>query len=181
MSEFLNSIQAFIDDIKGEKAWVEEFNEHSRNIVQQLKAASRDEANEPCGGSRHVSECSACWDWIGLAFTCGSLADLQRGDPAIGGPSLLDTVPVINGTAGDFRGEPRTSPLPTHYSSMSFVQSLPTAQTMPRKEELTPAGIIENYITSEGWRGCRQIRAVLFRSIQLRYWDTCPNIFFARH
>jgi hypothetical protein len=82
----MNSVQAFIDDIKGEKTWVEELNEHSRNVAQHFKDAPLDRTNE------------ALWRFttlfpkvslvaLGLvAIDCSSLVD-RGGDPASAGPA----------------------------------------------------------------------------------------------
>src|SRR5262245_4117900 len=101
MSAFMKAVEAFVADIKGEKVWVEELNEHSRNVAQHMEAASLDEANEALRCFAALFPDIALVALGVVALSCGSLVE-RGGDPAIAGPALLERLPRVNETAADF-------------------------------------------------------------------------------
>jgi hypothetical protein len=106
MSALLKAVQAFIDDINGEEAWVEELNAHSREVARHFAGASTDEVNEAL---RRFAALFPNVPLVALglvALSCGSLVE-RGGDPAIAGPGLLERLPRINETARDFHARCR--------------------------------------------------------------------------
>jgi hypothetical protein len=152
MSTFMNAVQAFIDDIKGEKVWVEELNERSRNVAQHFKMASLDEINEAL---RRFAALFPNVPLVALglvAINCGSLVE-RGGDPTIAGPGLLERLPRINETSGDFYNRCRSlatadAPLINELRAAALAD----ADGAKKEEELTPTQIVDSNVANEGWQ-----------------------------
>jgi hypothetical protein len=151
MSALLNAVQAFIDDIKGEKAWMEEFAEHSRNIARHLKAASRDEVNEALRRFASLFPKVPIVVLGTVAVNCGALVE-NDGDPAIAGPSLLERLRVVNETAGDFCSRCRALAIADEPLVNELRAALAEGALDAGRDRLGPSDVVDNYIASEGWR-----------------------------
>jgi len=148
VSTLLNAVQTFIDDIKGEKAWMEEQSAHSRNIARHLKAASRDEVNEALRRFASLFPKIPLAVLGTVAVNCGALVE-NDGDPAIAGPSLLELLRVVNEMAGDFCSRCRALAI----ADEPLVNELRAAVADDAgRERLRRSDVINNYIASEGWR-----------------------------
>jgi hypothetical protein len=151
MSAFMNAVQAFIDDINGEKAWVEELNDHSHKIAQYFNAVSLDEANEAL---RRFAGLFPKVPLVALglvAINCGSLVE-RGGDPSIAGPALLERLPRINETVIDFCKRCRSLAIADAPLIGELRVAVAEDDGADKSEELTPAEIIDCHVDSEGWR-----------------------------
>ena len=152
MSAFMNAVQAFIEDIKAENAWVEELNGDSRNVALHFKGASLDEINEAL---RRFAALFPDVPLVALglvAITCGSLVE-RGGDPAIAGPGLLERLPRVNETTADFCNRCRALAL----ADAPLIDELRAAMAADtddseKKVEPTPTEIIDDYVANEGWQ-----------------------------
>jgi hypothetical protein len=176
MSELVGAVQAFIDDINGKKAWVEELNAHSHKVAQLYKDASRDEIMESL---RRLAALFPNVPLVALgvvAITCGSLVE-HGGDTAIAGPDLLDRLPRIIETAGDFYHRCRALAV----ADAALIDELRrAADDDDNKEEATPAEIIDDHIREHGEQGWRSNSApCCFGNTPLPFWAICPRSFFA--
>jgi hypothetical protein len=152
MSAFMNAVQGFIDEIKGEQGWVEELNRHSQNIAQHFGAASLEETNLA------LRRFAALFPKVPLvalgqvAINCGSLVE-RGGDPDIAGPGLLGRLPRINETVGDFCSRCRAlaladAPLIDELRAATVAESDDTEKT----DDRTPSEILEDHVRNEGWQ-----------------------------
>jgi hypothetical protein len=148
MSKLLNAVQAFIDDINGQAAWVEELNARSREIAQHFKAAAPDEITEAL---RRLAALFPKVPLVALglvAINCGSLVE-NGGDPEIVGAALLERLPRVIETAGDFYKRCRDLAMADQALTEDLRAGLAEAEE-PEKE-LTPAEMIDDHVAQAGW------------------------------
>jgi hypothetical protein len=151
----MTAVQAFIDDIQGEKAWVEELNERSRSVARHFDKASAAEIQEA------LQRLAALFPRVPLvalglvAINCGSLVE-RGGDPAIVGPALLERLPRINETAGDFYR--RCKALAA--ADVTFLDELRQESEADAGDgeedsgegDRTPEAILEAHVADHGWQ-----------------------------
>jgi hypothetical protein len=148
----LNAVQACIDDIRAQRGWVEELNQHGRDIARHFQGASLAEINEA------LQRFSALFPGVPLvalglvALSCGSLVE-RGGDPAIAGPALLEKLRRINETAGDFYD--RCRGLATADDAL-LAELRESAQAnvegATEKVKPTPAELIDEHVAGDGWQ-----------------------------
>jgi hypothetical protein len=152
MSALLNAVQAFIDDIQGERGWVEELNQHSRNVAQHFAGASLNEINEA------LQRFAALFPELPLvalgqvAITCGSLVE-RGGDPAITGPAVLEKLPRVNETAADFYERCRVLATADATLMKELHEATEAGANGARETgEPAPMELIDDHVASEGWQ-----------------------------
>lgn len=152
MSAFMPSVRAFIADIQGEKAWVEELNERSREVARHFDAATQGEIQEA------LQRFAALFPNVPLvalgqvAINCGSLVE-RGGDVAIVGPALLERLPRLNETAGDFYRRCKALAVADEPLLDELRQELKTDEGDGEDEEdsRTPEELVETYVDGHGW------------------------------
>jgi hypothetical protein len=155
MSKFMTAIDRLIDDIQGERAWLNELNDHARQLAHLYSEATAHEVNDAL--RRLAAIFPGPLVALGhVAIICGSLVE-RGGDPEIAGPALLDRLPRMNETATDFYQRCRA----LAESDAEFLERLQAetaadAQDDGDENALMPAAILDAYVASHGWQELTQ-------------------------
>jgi hypothetical protein len=101
MSAFADALDAFLAAVRGDDAWVEELNEHSRQFGSALSAATPDEiaTAQRAFAGLFPNVRPVATGHVGIS--CGSLVECG-GDPHVTGFVLLDLLPHLLKNVGDF-------------------------------------------------------------------------------
>lgn len=101
MSAFADALDAFLAAVRGDDAWVEELNDHSRRFGSALNGATRDEiaAAQRAFAGLFPNVRPVATGHVGIS--CGSLVECG-GDPHVTGFALLDLLPHLLKHVGDF-------------------------------------------------------------------------------
>ncbi|MBA4188672.1 MAG: hypothetical protein C0467_11795 [Planctomycetaceae bacterium] len=101
MSAFTSAVAEFIDAARGDKAWVEELNEHGQKFAKLLPRATPTEVNDALRQFASLFPNLRPVASGQVSISCGSLVE-RGGDPEIVGPALLDLLPVLLHGVADF-------------------------------------------------------------------------------
>lgn len=163
MSPLLAAIESFIDAIRDEDSWVEELNQHSQAIGDVLPSATQKELDDA------LSRLASLFPNVPLVavgqvtITCGSLVE-SGGDPSLAGPALLQKLPRIAETAGEFYQRCKA----LAESDDELIEELrpEAAENIGddvQPDTLSTAEILDDYISGEGWQGlARRLGPELF-------------------
>lgn len=101
MPAFADALEAFLAAVRGDDAWVEELNDHSRRFGSALNGATPDEiaAAQRAFAGLFPNVRPVATGHVGIS--CGSLVECG-GDPHVTGFVLLDLLPHLLKGVGDF-------------------------------------------------------------------------------
>jgi hypothetical protein len=145
MSAFTSALTEFINAIRGQTAWIEELNDHSRKFASLLGEATPDEVTDAlkqfAGLFPNVSP--AATGHVGIS--CGSLVE-RGGDPEIAGPALLDLLPRLLQAVTEF-----------YRLCRERVEADPDiAKEIAARAEENEGYDLDQYIADESWEGLAQ-------------------------
>jgi hypothetical protein len=145
MSKLLDAMQNMIDDIRSEKGWVDELNQHSRKIATLYETMSDGDADE---GLRRLALLLPNVPLVALghvAITCGSLTE-RGGDPEIAGPALLEKLPPIAEASSRFYERCRQV-------AIADAELIAELRANPEIEdpETAPADVVDQSVSNHGW------------------------------
>jgi len=101
MSAFMSAVSEFIDAIRGQKAWVDELNNHSQKVGGLLEEATPAEVEESLRQFASLFPNVPPVATGLVALSCGSLVE-RGGNPEIAGAALLNLLPRILEAVTDF-------------------------------------------------------------------------------
>jgi hypothetical protein len=163
MSEFVTAIEAFIDAVMSDQAWVEELNDHSHKVASHYDRAKPAEVGTALGRLAELLPDVRLVALGHVAITCGSLVE-RGGDPASAGPALLEQLPRVNETTSDFYQRCRT----LAEADAGLIEELRAAAASAGDDvdvrALTAAALVNDHLASDGWQPLAQrFGPVLYR------------------
>lgn len=152
MSAFLTAIEAFVDAVRSETAWVEELNDRSQAVVKRYPTATPGEIEDSLHRLASLFPDVPLVALPHVAITCGSLVE-RGGDPEIAGPALLERLTRVNETATDcYRRYRALAEADAELVEEWRAQATEDADEGADVEELTAAAVVAERIASHGWQ-----------------------------